>query len=625
MLNGSFDSCKTLYKDERVQPQLAELAEKLHWATSQLNVEPTQPRKTTRGEFDAPAVSQPIEVKENEPVEFVGPADGKLLRGLDGNVYGIDFLRCQPVDACWLQEVLKRNDQQDTQYLLRPELVQQLVEQREQSELQLQQIQELLAKLEKGEKVEGLTEERAAALRSQIPELETIVKNLPTTFDPNALTPFSYTTVSMGKGKKTDTTLENNVLMLSNFLKSQVLPVLHTQLREMALNNQDSSKLVQLMHSSGVNLRYLGELASLCVKDSLEAVDAEDMHILRSCELEMVARAAKQILTVLLADETLAAAPGYVVAAFLNALLASKRDSGICLKGVQENRKAKSSSKVPEAIAVKLAVKAVTPAGVWEQIWKLVDSKFLYKLRLWGKDPKSDFKPAECERVKLLRRVCSLMGICVSSRAYDLNAVCVLAPEDVLSFVPRVKCGFNSLLNNELVQNLQQSAAYLQQGFLSEAFFQSRQLVLNTATLCQKLHPVAIRALNLMASILFMLKDFVNAVKYNRMALKYTERAYGVDSIEAAICHSQLSEALGRAGARNESILHAKACLDIYVMACGDDSEEIGEVYANLGLLYEECVSNQKALDCLAIAQSKLGKKHPLYMQCLKGLAQCSA
>ena len=218
-----------------------------------------------------------------------------------------------------------------------------------------------------------------------------------------------------------------------------------------------------------------------------------------------------------------------------------------------------------------------------------------------------------------------MMGICVSSRAYDLNAVCVLAPEDVLSFVPRVKCGFNSLLNNELVQNLQQSAAYLQQGFLSEAFFQSRQLVLNTATLCQKLHPVAIRALNLMASILFMLKDFVNAVKYNRMALKYTERAYGVDSIEAAICHSQLSEALGRAGARNESILHAKACLDIYVMACGDDSEEIGEVYANLGLLYEECVSNQKALDCLAIAQSKLGKKHPLYMQCLKGLAQCSA
>ena len=142
---------------------------------------------------------------------------------------------------------------------------------------------------------------------------------------------------------------------------------------------------------------------------------------------------------------------------------------------------------------------------------------------------------------------------------------------------------------------------------------------------CQKLHPVAIRALNIMASILFMLKDYVNAVKYNRLALKYTQRAYGVDSIEAAICHSQLSDALGRAGARNESILHAKACLDIYVMACGDGSEEIGEVYANLGLLYKELVYYQKAVDCLSIAVNRLGKKHPLYVQCAKGLAQCSA
>ena len=150
MLSGSYDSCETLYKDERVQPQLAELATKLHWATSRLNVKPSQPRKTARGAFDAPAASQPVEVKENEAVEFVGPADGKLLRGLDGNVYGIDFLRCQPVDAYWLQKVLKRDPNQDAQFLLRPELVQQLIEQREQSELQLQQVRELLAKLEKG-------------------------------------------------------------------------------------------------------------------------------------------------------------------------------------------------------------------------------------------------------------------------------------------------------------------------------------------------------------------------------------------------------------------------------------------------------------------------------------------
>ena len=128
-----------------------------------------------------------------------------------------------------------------------------------------------------------------------------------------------------------------------------------------------------------------------------------------------------------------------------------------------------------------------------------------------------------------------------------------------------------------------------------------------------------------LAFLLFILKDYVNAVKYSRMALKCTERAYGVDSIEAAICHSQLSDALGRAGGLNESILHYKACLDIYVMVCGDRSEEIGEVYANLGLLYKELVFNEKAVECLRIAEGKLTKRHPLYLRCVQGLAQCSA
>ena len=150
MLSGSFDSCETLYKDERVEAMRAALGAKLHWAPSLLRVKPSQSRTVSRGEFDAPAASSPVEVKEGESVQFVGPADGKLVRGLDGNVYAIDFLRCQPVDAYWLQKVLKRDESSDAQFLLRPELVHQLVEQREQTEVQVKQIKEALEKSEKG-------------------------------------------------------------------------------------------------------------------------------------------------------------------------------------------------------------------------------------------------------------------------------------------------------------------------------------------------------------------------------------------------------------------------------------------------------------------------------------------
>lgn len=619
-----------MYEDKQVASKIDALAAKLHWCESSIRltpkVEDSNASAEKEKETSAPRCSKPLEAKE-EKVSFTGPVDAKLLRGLDGHVYALDFIRSQPVDCFWIQEELKRDAQSAgaSQFIHRPELIEHMITQRAELEERAKMIKDMVAKREKGEKVEDVTEEQLKQLEAQLPMIETTVKTLPTSFDVNCFTPYSATTAAVSRDEKgANTAKETDVVVLSNFLVNQMLPMLHEQLKEYSLNNQDGSKIVQLMHSSGVNVRYLGCLAELCCGKGLKEAAATDVDMLRACESEMIARASKQILTVLLSDEELAAAPAYTVAAFLNALVAKKRDDEVCLEALRKKKAgAKTGVKVPEAIARDLAERSITGLGVWAMIRKLVASKFHYTCKIWDEKVESAFAPAECDRVMLLRRVCILMGIQLASKKYDMDAACVLEPADIEGFAPRVKYSHTSLLDDSLIQLFQQCSILLSQGQLHLAFACCRQIVITAVSACHMLHPIAIRALTTMASILFSLKDFSGAVRYNRLALRCTERAYGVDSIESAICHSQLSDSLGRAGGLHESILHYKISLDIYLMACSDHSEEIGEIYANLGLLYKQLVFNDKAVACLRIALSKLQKSHPLYLRVVRELTQC--
>ena len=60
-------------------------------------------------------------------------------------------------------------------------------------------------------------------------------------------------------------------------------------------------------------------------------------------------------------------------------------------------------------------------------------------------------------------------------------------------------------------------------------------------------------------------------------------------------------------------------------MACGDHSEEIGEVYASLGLLYKQLAFTDKAVACLETALSKISKESEDYSDVIKGLSECYA
>ena len=71
-----------------------------------------------------------------------------------------------------MQEEISRKETVLTQFILRPELVEQLLQRRQESELRAKAIRELLASWKKGEKIEDMTEEKAKELEKQAEMLE---------------------------------------------------------------------------------------------------------------------------------------------------------------------------------------------------------------------------------------------------------------------------------------------------------------------------------------------------------------------------------------------------------------------------------------------------------------------
>lgn len=616
MMYGTGDNGKTFFKDERVEPLVKELASKMHWAESLIRVSKEEPAEVKMNSVAATPASKPLDTKDGKPITLYGPADGKILRGTDGNLYAIEYQRSQPVDSYWLQQLIQKKEEYNSIYYLRPELVSQINRHCEVVKVQMDAMKEILQKVDAGEKVEGITEDDVKKIREQLPTLEENYKLIPTSFDVNVFTPYSARTEDQDEK---DLVKEKDAIALSNFLVGQLIPTLHEELRGLSVNNQDGAKIVQLMHSSGINIRYLGELAKECLNKSLKETDAVDVLIIRACENEMIARCAKYILNELLSNPVLATASGYTVAAFLNALVKKERDDEIALEGVRKNKKTKEVARVPEAIVNELKSAGVTSMGVWKRITELMNHKFNYSFQVWNE------LPEECDRVILLRRTCILMGFRLQSMEYDMNATVIVRPANIVGYSTHVKYSQTSLFDDSLIAAYQQATMLLQNGQLPTAFLTCRSIVIRSVSCCHKLHPVAIRALSMMASILFILKDYVNAVKYHRLTLRCSERVYGVDSIEAAVCHNQLSDALHKAGCLNESVLHYKACLDIYLMACGDHSDDIGVTYANLGVLYKELAFTDKAIACLLFAMEKVSKENSSYMRVLGELSQCYA
>ena len=136
---------------------------------------------------------------------------------------------------------------------------------------------------------------------------------MPSSFDVNAFTRFAVE----------DSKAESGVRQLCSLISEVLVPRTASLLTGDDAYYADTENIAALIHSTGLNLRYLGAVAS----------SVKDETVLELVEREMVARAAKHILRDLMSDDVLCSAGAFTATVFLNGILGDGRKKEILLSG----------------------------------------------------------------------------------------------------------------------------------------------------------------------------------------------------------------------------------------------------------------------------------------------------
>ena len=330
-----------------------------------------------------------------EPVPLVGPVEAKVIRGSDGRLYVMDWVRSTPRDPAYYDGIIAQakaafaersakgeaaEDETEEgavatalhascyEAVLRPELLRLYAKY-----VAMSAAQEYVASPEVKAKMEAaraasLAAAKAgdtAALASADAEIEALMSGFvppaPVQYNLNSFTRYAPQCAASPEEAAAD---EEAIRKASAYLQDMVLPALLRDMTPMARGQAlgfgdgttpgivpiDGEGLTRMLHSRGVNMRYLGRLASLAAtthvavampegdKEKTGAVAEAGMtlataypYIIELLETEMVARVVRRKLDALLRGTTNssgsdvdikpAAAPGVAVAGFLSALL----------------------------------------------------------------------------------------------------------------------------------------------------------------------------------------------------------------------------------------------------------------------------------------------------------------
>ncbi|RFU27013.1 hypothetical protein B7463_g9332, partial [Scytalidium lignicola] len=348
--------------------------------------------------------------KDGKRYELEGSIETKGLLGTDGRKYVLDLYRITPLDIVWMEEngtaiTSQTNGHSEAAYphrmtVLRPELV------------------EAYWKLKMREWVNGELEKRRQAQKDDDNKSQEGAqegdadKEVPTEQNQEAdfdkdridISKFSFALnpdVFSGQEPQTDAEKEEwsndekEVRQACEFLQNSVIPELLHDLKEGDVGfPMDGQSLSRLLHKRGINVRYLGKIATVAEGDRLEALRILSIQ-------EMVSRAFKHV-----AGKYLRYLPGPVVGSCIAHLLN-------CLLGTGLNPNPKAD--VDEALAAlftdaDLGFQEVTPESLRQELVQQIFCRYRYNLQ--------DSWFSQMKHLQMLREISLKLGLQLEVKDY---------------------------------------------------------------------------------------------------------------------------------------------------------------------------------------------------------------
>jgi protein TIF31 len=542
--------------------------------------------------------------KEGEKHDLEASVETKGLLGTDGRKYVLDLYRVTPLDIAWLEKHRGQDETMENRYphrmtVLRPELVDsyRITKMREYISKELEK-KRAAKEIEAKAATEGEGEGEAEKPKPQ--QQETVdMSNFSFTLNPDV---FSGQQPQTDEEKEEWANDEQQVRAVCEYLTGDVLPKLVNDLKEGDVGfPMDGQSLVRELHRRGINIRYLGLMASLCD----EKQDKRLIALKQLCEQEMVARAFKHA-----CNQQLRALPPCfaqsLVAHMLNCLLGTGFNSSPQAE-IEEEVKAM----YPET---SFEFEKLKPAALEQELRQQISLRFRY-------DTTGDLVQ-NGKQLQLLREICLKLGFQLEAKEYQF-AKELTAPSDtviekkssdslavpqvngtsanesnkkkkskrtghsparsavqtpiavpvtfsadnILNIVPLVKeASPRSVLAEEALDagrmSIQQDQKELGQELLLESLSLHEQIY-------GILHPEVARVYYALSTLYYGLDEKTAAVELAKKAVIVSERTLGIDNAETVLAYLNLSLFEHATGNTRDALAYVRHALNLWKVVYG--------------------------------------------------------
>ncbi|XP_020613853.1 clustered mitochondria protein homolog [Orbicella faveolata] len=324
----------------------------------------------------------------------------------------------------------------------------------------------------------------------------------------------------------------------SDFLVETVIIKMVEDFISLSQTPLDGSQLTDIMHSRGINMRYLGKVASIL---SLRA-DLEHVHV--------------------------------------SVLFTSNH---LFSKAINKKKKSKKKPLKTGNGASTVAWATLTP----EELWKLIadDTEKQFGFELNCKNSDEVFLKYRIHRIALLRSFCLKTGVQILLREYDFESRKhpTFTEDDIMNLFPIVKHTNPKAYDASAIFEAAQGR--LQGGLLGEA----HELMVEALNLFHQvygpLHADIATCYRAIARLHYLAEDAVQAVSYQKKAVIVCERVFGVDHPDTIIAFVHLALYCHNAGLASVALKLMYRARYLALVVYGEGHPDMATFDSNIGLI----------------------------------------
>ena len=602
----------------------------------------------------------PVWDKEGKRFDLEASVETKGLLGTDGRKYVLDLYRVSPVDIAWLEETeADEASSNGARYphrmtVLRPELIDLYARQKMKEWVDAELASRAKAKEEeaKEEKKEEESAEGDEKKEDDVSKDQIDLSKFRFSLNPDV---YSGQVPQTDEEKAELEADEKKVREVCQYLRDHAIAGFLKDLVESDAGfPMDGSSLSRQLHKRGINIRYLGKIAS-------QSTDARLKCLLDVCIQDMVSRAFKHI-----ASGYLRRLPYTLAPACISHLLN-------CLLGFRVN--AKPSADIDSTLSAlysdaDLSFEKVTPQSLRTSIEEQVAQRFRYTL---PEDWAEQVKPRQ-----LLREASLKLGLQLQAREYNFGiepateqaapaaseaaseaaaqpangngegsnkkkkkkardgspastasnaAANTFTSEDILNIVPIVK---HSAPRSSLAEEA------LEAGRISIIQNQrqlGQELLLESLSLHEQIygivHPEVARAYNTLSMLYFQMDEKEVAVELAKKAVVVSERTVGVDSPETLLNYLNLGLFVHQAGDSKAALTYVRHALQLWKIIYGPDHPDSITTINNAAVMLQHLKAYHESRlwfeESLRVCENVFGKQSINAATLLFQLAQALA